>query len=440
MQTPVTRLELSNGLLVLLKEVHTSPIISHWIWYRVGSRDEVSGVTGISHWVEHMQFKGTQRFPAGVLDKAIAREGGTWNAFTYLDWTTYYETMPSQKIDLALELEADRMVNSAFRPEEVASERTVIISERQGSENEPQFLLGEQVQQAAFFVHPYHHEIIGDLPDLQSMQRDDLYRHYQAYYNPSNAVLTIAGDFDTHEMLSRVRSLYEPLPAAAPPPRLKRPEPAQLGERRLTVEGPGETTYVEAAYRAPAASHPDFFALTVMDSLLGGPSSLNMFGGGISNKTSRLYRALVDRELALSVNGGFSATIDPYLYSFSMTLHPERSVEQLMQAFDEQIERIQQDLPPADELARALKQARALFAYGSESISNQAFWLGFAEMFASYDWFTSYLERLSAVTPQDVQRAAQAYLRPQSRVVGVYLPSGAPSLEEAGDGPEEEHP
>ncbi len=209
MQNPVTRHELSNGLLVLFKEIHTSPIISQWIWYRVGSRDEVTGITGVSHWVEHMQFKGTRRFPAGALDKAIAREGGIWNAFTYLDWTTYYETMPSHKIDLALELEADRMLNSAFNPEEVASERTVIISERQGNENDPQFLLSEQVQQAAFFVHPYHHEIIGDLPDLQSMQREDLYRHYRNYYTPSNAVLALAGDFDTREMLARIRSLYE---------------------------------------------------------------------------------------------------------------------------------------------------------------------------------------------------------------------------------------
>ncbi len=435
MQTPITRLELPNGLLVLLKEIHTSPIISQWVWYRVGSKDETPGVTGVSHWVEHMQFKGTSRYPGGVLDKAIAREGGNWNAFTYLDWTTYFETMPAHKIDLALELEADRMVNSAFKPEEVASERTVIISERQGNENEPQFLLSEQVQQAAFFVHPYHHEVIGDLPDLKSMQRDDLYRHYRTYYSPCNAVLTLAGDFDTGEMLARIRSLYEAIPAGAAPPRLERPEPAQPGERRLMVEGPGETTYVEVAYRAPAASHPDFYSLTVLDSLLSGPSNLNMFGGGISNKTSRLYRALVDHELALSANGGFSATIDPFLYSVVMTLHPERNVEQLMQAFDEQVDSLQQDLAPVDELTRALKQARALFAYGSESISNQAFWLGFAEMFATYDWFTTYLERLSAITPQDVQRAAQAYLRPQSRVVGVYLPSGEPVQLEDGTDP-----
>jgi zinc protease len=297
--------------------------------------------------------------------------------------------------------------------------------------------LSEQVQQAAFFVHSYHHEVIGDLPDLMNMQRDDLYRHYRAYYNPANAVLTLAGHFETDEMLKRICSLYEAFPAGAKPPRPNRPEPPQPGERRLTVEGPGETTYVEVAYRAPAAIQEDFYALSVLDSLLSGPSSLNMFGGGISNKTCRLYRALVDREIALSVSGGFSATIDPFLYSITMTLHPERSLEQLMQAFDEQVERLQQDLAPVEDLTRALKQARALFAYGSESISNQAFWLGFAEMFATYDWFNGYLERLSAVTPLDVQRAAQTYLRPQSRVVGVYRPSGTPALDEEPAGPGE---
>jgi zinc protease len=143
------RTTLSNGMLVLLKEIHTAPIISHWVWYRVGSRNEISGITGISHWVEHMLFKGTPQFPPTVLDKAISRDGGFWNAFTYLDWTTFFETMPADKIDLGLRLEADRMANSLFDPSEVASERTVIISERQGNENEPLFRLGEELGAAS---------------------------------------------------------------------------------------------------------------------------------------------------------------------------------------------------------------------------------------------------------------------------------------------------
>ena len=426
MPSDITRLSLSNGLLVLLKEIHTAPLISQWVWYRVGSRDEVAGMTGASHWVEHMQFKGTPLFPAGVLDRAISREGGVWNAFTYLDWTTYFETLPADKIDLALHLEADRMTSSTFDPAEVESERTVIISERQGNENEPLFRLGEEVQSAAFRVHAYHHEVIGDLPDLQSMQRDDLYRHYRSYYTPNNAVLAMAGDFDAQEMLARIREVYEPLPdpAQVAQRRRIRPEPAQAGERRVTVEGPGETTYVEVACHAPGAAETDFFPLMVLDSLLTGPSGLNMFGGGISNKTSRLYRLLVDGELAISVNGGLQATIDPFLYAIVALVHPESSAERVLQAVDEEIQRLQDAPPDLVELRRAMKQARALFAYGSESITNQAFWLGFSEMFASYDWFESYLSRLEEVSPLDVQRVAQVYLRPQNRVVGIYMPTG----------------
>jgi zinc protease len=419
----LTRLRLDNGMLVLLKEIHTAPIISHWVWYRVGSRDERPGVTGISHWTEHMQFKGTPQFPASVLDKSISREGGFWNAFTYLDWTTYFETMPADKIDLALRLEADRMVNSLFDAGEVASERTVIISERQGSENEPLFRLGEELQGAAFRVHSYHHEIIGDLADLQTMQRDDLYAHYRNYYAPNNAVLTVAGDFDTQAMLARIGELFGSLPAAAEPPRRIRPEPEQPGERRLTVEGPGETIYLQAAYRAPAASHPDFFPLSVLDSLLTGPSSLNMFGGGLSNKTSRLYQALVEGELAVAVFGGLQATIDPFLYTITAILRPGRTPAEVEAAIQAEIERLAAAPPPIAEVQRALKQARALFAYGSESITNQAFWLGFAEMFASYAWFETYLEKLAAVTPEDIQRVAQTYLAPRRRIVGVYLPT-----------------
>lgn len=415
---------LSNGLKVLLKEIHTAPLVSSWIWYRVGSRDEVSGRTGLSHWTEHMQFKGTPRYPGTVLDRAISREGGIWNAMTFLDWTTYYETMPSDRFDLALSLEADRMTNSLFDEKDVASERTVIISEREGSENEPLFQLGEALQQAAFRVHSYHHEVIGDMADLRTITRDMLYGHYRTYYVPNNAVLTVAGDFETKSMLARIRELFEPIPAGPVPPRLARPEPSQRGEMRVTVEGPGETAYVQVGYRFPSATHPDFFPLTVLDSLLAGPSSLNMFGGGISNKTSRLYRALVDKELAVSVSGGASATIDPFLYYFTLTVHPERTPAEVLTALDAEIERIQTGRISRQEIARAVKQARAIFAYGSENITNQAFWLGFAEMFADYGWFLNYMDNLERVTPRDVQCVAREYLRPQSRIVGTFLPTG----------------
>jgi zinc protease len=420
----LTRVTLDNGLEVLLKEIHTAPLISSWVWYRIGSKDEPTGKTGISHWCEHMQFKGTPQFPASLLDKAISREGGVWNAFTFLDWTTYFETMPVDKIDLALRLEADRMANCIYDPKELESERTVVISEREGDENEPLFQLGEAVQAAAFRVHPYHHEIIGDKADLQTMTREDLYEHYRTYYIPNNAVMAVAGDFKTKPMLARIRELFEGTPDGPTPPRLTRPEPPSPGEVRVTVEGPGETTYLQAAYRAPAASDPDFYAMSVLDSLLSGPANLNMFGGGISNKTSRLYRALVEKELAVSIHGGSAATIDPFLDSVTLTIHPQRKPEEALAALDDEIKRVQAKPVPAKEIARAIKQARAIFAYGSENITNQAFWLGYAEMFATYNWFLTYLDKLSAVTPQDVQRVAQKYLLTQNRVVGIYIPSG----------------
>jgi len=425
----LTQYTLPNGLKVLLKEIHTAPLISHWLWVRAGSRDEGPGLSGISHWVEHMQFKGTPQFPAGELDKTISRDGGFWNAMTYIDWTAYYETMPSEKIDLALRLEADRFINSQFDPKEVESERTVIMSERQGNENSPMFLLDEDVQQAAFDKHPYKHEVIGHMADLKTITRDDLFNHYKRFYVPGNAVLAIAGDFDTQRMLARVEELYASVPSGLAPTRVAQDEPAPEEERRVVTQGPGETVFVKAAYRSLRATDPDFFALTVADSLLAGPSNLNLFSGGISNKTSRLYRRLVEKDLAVGVSGGLQATIDPYLYDITITVHPNSGAEAAVAALDDEIRRLQDTPPKIEELLRAVKQAKALFAYGSESITNQAFWMGFAEVFDRYAWFENYLERLAAVTPADVQRAAQLYLRPERRVLGVYQPDGSPEAE-----------
>jgi zinc protease len=236
--------------------------------------------------------------------------------------------------------------------------------------------------------------------------------------------MAVAGDFDTASMLNRIRELFEPIPAGPEPKRLARQEPAQNGEVRLSVEGPGETCYVQVCYRFPPASHPDFFPLSVLDSLLAGPSNLNMFSGGISNKTSRLYRALVDKELVVSVHGGAQATIDPFLYTITMTIHPNRKPEEALAALDREIQRVKDEKVTKDEIKRAIKQARALFAYGSENITNQGFWMGYAEMFARYEWFETYLEKLASVTVKDVQRVANEYFKHQCRIVGTYIPLG----------------
>ena len=414
---------LPNGMQIRLKEIHTAPIISQWIWYRVGSRMDPQGKTGITHWVEHMQFKGTPRFPSSILDKAISRTGGIWNAFTHLDWPTYYETLPADQIDLALELESDRMQNSNFDSAGVESERSVILSELDGSLNEPLFRLAQAIQSASFDHHPYRNEIIGKREDLLHIDTNGLLEHYRQYYTPSNAILTMAGDFNPERMLEKIHTRFEALPSKTPPVMPSFVEPPLTSEKRVTIEGPGSTTYLQLAYRAPAARELNFFAFSILDSLLCGPTSLNMFGGGgISNKTSRLYKALVEKEFTAHVRGGMQATVDPFLFELNTTLLPNTSPDAVLKIIDGEIQRLQETLVTQKEIARAIKQARALFAYGSENITNQAFWLGYAEMFDNYSWFTHYVDHLETITPEDVQQIAQRYLNTGQRVVGIYLP------------------
>jgi len=422
-------LSLDNGLTVHLKKIHTAPIISTWLWYHVGSRDETIGKTGISHWVEHMQFKGTDKFPPGYLDREISRIGGIWNAMTYLDWTTYFETLPAHAFDISLALEADRMINSCFDLQEVERECNVVISEREGNENQPLFLLGEAVQNEAFSHHPYRNEVIGLRQDLETISRDDLYAHYRQYYHPGNAVLAIAGDFETDALLEKIESQFGSIPGNPMPKPDIPPDSPVNRERRVAVSGPGETSYVQIAYHAPAARDSDFFTLTVLDSLLTGPTSLNMFGsGGTTNKTSRLYRTLVEGEIAVSCFGAQQATLDPYLYLINLTVHPAHTPEEVLRAVDQEIARVLDSPITTSEIERAIKQAKALFAYSSENITNQAFWLGYCEMFDRYDWFENYIAHLMQVTPESLLQTAQTYLRPENRVVGFYTPKESASM------------
>ncbi len=268
MDSPITRVCLSNGLAIQLKEIHTAPIISHWIWYRVGSRNETPGSTGLSHWVEHMQFKGTPQFPASQLDKAISRTGGLWNAFTHMDWTTYYETLPAATIELGLKLERYRMNQSLFDPAEVESERKVILAELEGNQNEPRVRLAEAVQKTAFATHPYRNEVIGTREDLLSIQRNDLLAHYRRFYCPNNAVIALAGDFDTRAIVEYLTDLYADIPARENGWEKVMPETTPIPLRRVEVTGPGSTVFIQVAYRAPNADDPDFFPFMILDSLL----------------------------------------------------------------------------------------------------------------------------------------------------------------------------
>lgn len=416
-----TKHVLDNGLTILLKEIHSAPVISHWLWYRVGSRNEQPGKTGVSHWVEHMQFKGTAKYPSEMMDKLISRQGGHMNAFTYLDWTAFYETMPADKIDLAIEMEADRMTNSLFDSEEVESERMVVISEREGQENDPTFRLNEAVRKAAFPNHPYGTEIIGERDDLYHLTRDDLYAYYRSHYAPNNAVLTMAGDFETGEMLARIENTYRMIPARPIPEYDINPEPLIPAPQTLEEHGPCDVTTMQMVWRSPAGNDPDIFPLTILDSVLSGPSSLNMFGQGFtSNRTSRFYQKLVKNGLAAAIGGGYVTTIDPYMYNLNIFVVPGRDPFEAAGVVHEEIGQIIRDGISEEELAKARKQARAMFAYSCENITNQAYWLGYASMFADPSWYTNYLANLEHVTVEDVSRLAAKYFRPENCLTGIY--------------------
>lgn len=439
----ITKTRLDNGLTVVMREMHHAPVTSFWVWYRVGGRNEGMGVTGISHWVEHMLFKGTPDYPKGEFDKAVAREGGQFNGLTWIDFTTFFETLPADRIDLALRVESDRMRNTIFDSQETELERTVIISERQGNENEPEFLLSEALQAAAFQAHPYRNSVIGWQADLETMTRDQLFAHYQTYYKPNHAIIAVAGDFQPAEMLARIEELFGAIPAGPSNSYAPTREPAQRGERRVTVEGPGTTTYIEIGYQAPAATDPDYFPMVILDSILGGAKPMTLWGGGTGNRSSRLYRALVETELAVSASCNMSATVDPYLHSFSATVRDGQTALAVEEAIFAEIERMQQEPVSEDELAKAIKQTRAQFAYSSETVTDQAFWLGFSEIVADAEWFEMFLDNIAAVTVEDVQRVAKTYLSRARRNVGWYIPDGEHATDDAdeaifedADGPE----
>ncbi|MCY4091581.1 MAG: pitrilysin family protein [Caldilineaceae bacterium] len=413
---------LDNGMQLILKESRTAPVASFWIFYRVGSRNEMPGITGISHWVEHMLFKGTEKYPQGAFDKAVARAGGAFNGMTWQDWTTYFETFPAERIELALDVESDRMANAIFDAEETESERTVIISEREGSENSYRWLLNTEMQAAAFQTHPYRHPVIGWKHDLLTMGRDDLYDHYRTFYAPNNAVAVAVGDFDSERMATRIDQYFGGLAAGPTVPDMRMQEEEQRAERRIVLRGADQTSYFGLAFHAPAAQHTDFFPLTVLDSILSGAKGMGLFGGSSSNRSNRLYRALVDTELAVGVSSSFMPTIDPYLFGFHATLAQGVTHQQVEDAIWAEIHRVQEEPVATEELEKAIKQTKAQFAYSSESVTNQAYWLGFSEMIADSDWFDAWLVNLEAVTAEDVQRVSRTWFSRGKQTVGWYLP------------------
>jgi zinc protease len=422
--TDVFETTLPNGMQLLLKEDHTAPIASIWTWYRVGSRNELPGTTGLSHWVEHMQFKGTPTLEKGRIFRDVSRVGGTLNALTSNDWTAYFETVPSDQIALPLRIEPDRMVNSLFDPDEVDSERTVILSERQGAENNPGYALYEEVTGTAFHAHPYRHMVIGYEADLRRITRDDLYGHYRRFYHPANAFLVAVGDFDAAELAAEIERKFGEIPGGQPISRtIGVTEPPQPGERRVTLRRPAGAPYLRMVFHAPEAAHPDTVPLLVTEAILSGGKPMGFGGGGGMGRSSRLFRALVASGLARSAESDMSIGIDPHLFQIAVTALPDADLDRIEHVVDIELDRLRGEEIDATELERAKRQVESQFVYSSEGVTNQAYWLGQWDIVDSWRRAELLPDEIRSVTAADVQRVAAEYLVPERRTVGRLEPT-----------------
>lgn len=416
---------LDNGLTVILQPSHTSNLVSLWAWYRVGSADERPGQTGISHWVEHMNFKGTRRLSREAMTDIVERHGGFWNGYTWVDQTTYVSTAHRDALDDLLLLESERMSACLYDPAECESERTVIISELQGSENDPDQLLETEVTAAAMKVHPYRHPTIGWLADLQTMTREDLFAHYRNYYAPDNATLVIAGDVDPDDALVRAARAFGSIPPSGVVRPARTAEPRQDGERRVVLERPGHVGYLKLTHHAPAFADADFAPMLVLDAVLSGAKGLNLwcsFRAPGAQRRSRLYRALVEQSLASAVQGALLPTRDAFLHFISITAADGVPLERIERAASDALEDIAREGAHEDEVRRAVRQLHARMVFEGDSITNIAHQAGYFQTIGALDAYDALPARLSAVTVDDVHRVARGVLTRANRTVGELRP------------------
>jgi zinc protease len=409
----------------LILKRHAAPVVSCWVGYRVGARNERPGITGASHWVEHMTFKGSERLAKGDVFNLTARHGGTNNGYTTDDFTLYYETLPAAELETALLIESQRMHAVTFDPDETERERTVILSEREGNENNPRTRLSERMRETLYTRHPYRWPIIGWRPDLERMTHAELWDHYQRYYAPNNAVLCIAGDVDTERALAQAEEWFGPIPHGPEITETVEPEPPQTEPRRCEVRMPGAAAYLQVGYHAPGASSPDADALTMLDALFSGGKGLGWGGGGYMGRTARVYRALVETQLAVSAGTSVRQSVDPGTFSGSLTLRPGVAPEEAEAALTHVLESAAETAPAQEELDRVLRQTEAQAAYSLDGVTNQAFALLFYELLGDWRQARDHIERLRSVTPEAVRQAAERVLRPENRTVGWFIPEAA---------------
>ncbi len=404
---------LPNGLKVLLMENHKAPVVTFQIWYRVGSRNEAWGRTGLSHMLEHMMFKGTEKVGPEQFSRIIQENGGNDNAFTSADYTAYFTNISADRLRIPMELELDRMTGLKLRESDFATERMVVMEERRlRTEDNPQAFLMEQVEAAAFQVQPYHWPVIGWMEDIRNYTIEDLKAYHSAYYGPSNAFFVVVGDFKKEEILPFIEKVFGAIPRGNTPDQNKDEEEPQVGERRVLVKREAQLPSILMGYHVPNLHEQDGYVLEVIEGILS------------SGTSSRFYQKLVrDKQLCLSVDADYSLlSKDPGLFYLSAQLLPGKKVSEAEAALDEEIERLQRELVPAEELQKAKNQLEASFVYGQDSIFRQAMLLAQHEIVSNWRRIDDYIPSILRVSSDDILRVARQYLVPDNRTVGILVP------------------
>ncbi len=412
----VRRTVLNNGLVVLTRELHTSPIVTSMIWYRVGSRNEELGHTGKSHFLEHMLFKGTDRFKKGQIDLLTLKNGGANNAFTSHDFTAYYFNFASDRWQVALDIEADRMVSCTFEPDEFEAEKKVVIEELKTSLDSPWGLLVQETEATAYKIHPYRNPIVGWLQDVERASAAEQQAYYRKYYHPNNAILVVAGDFQTDRVLELVEDSFGDIPSGPTPPAMPLVEPQQRGERRMVVRWRSKIPRLAIGYHAPAIAHVDTYALQVLGIILA------------EGKASRLYQRMVEREQAVTfVTAEYGESRDPTLFNVRAEARGTHSADEVEASIYDELRSVAVKGITLNELERAKHQIEAHFILSRERTLDQAILLGQVETLNDLGYIDSYLDKILAVTADDVADVCSRYLLEDNRTVAQLLSDGSDS-------------
>jgi len=405
---------LPNGLEVLVLENHKAPVATLNIFYRVGSRNETFGETGISHLCEHLMFDGTKKYGPEEFSNIVAENGGEDNAFTSNDYTDYFEIINRDHLDVPLSLEADRMAN--FAPKGFDAEKAVVMEERRlRTDDSPEEALEEQVEAASFTAHPYHWPVIGWMHDIQGLTLQDALKYHSIYYSPQNAIVVAVGDFDTAKVMKQIEELFGGLPNGPKPPPVTEVEPPQQGERHVTLLHAANLPAFAEAFHVPNYRNPhDAFALEIAGEILG------------DGKSSRLYKDLViDRQMVVDVDVDYDMTsFDPSLFWISAQMRPGIKVDDVMAEVERQLTVIGNQPAASDELQKAKNLEEAGFVFGQDSIFREAELLGVYQMLGDYHMVDQYLNSIDQVSAADVQRVIKQYLVKPNRTVGVLAPTG----------------